>query len=169
MVEYLDIVNEEDEVIGKDTRKNIHDKYKIHRGTHIFVINSKGDLLLQKRSLKKKYYPGFYDASVGCQVLSGESYEEAAIRETKEELGFTPDKLVLICDYNSYSKRQREKRRLFVCYYNGPFNLNESCDEEVEFVKFYPVETIKEDIRSRKKKFTEGFKISFQKYLKTLR
>lgn len=160
-MEYLDIVNEKDEVISRDTRKNVHKKHAIHRGIHVFVINSKNEILLQKRSEKRDYYPGFWDASVGAQVLSGETYEQAAGREVKEELGFEPEDLKKVCDYKSYSKRQRENRRLFVCQAEGPFNFNK---EEVELIKFWPTEKIQEEIEKGERKFTEGFKISFHKY-----
>lgn len=161
MTEFLDIVDEEDSVIGKDTRENIHARHEIHRGVHVLVINSKGEVLLQKRSEKKDYYPGYYDSSVGAQVLSGESYEQAAKRETKEELGFTPKRLVKICDYNSYSKRQREKRRLFVCFSDGPFEIDKN---EVELVDWFSPERISREIEKWEIKFTEGFTISFKKY-----
>lgn len=166
MPEYLDIVDEQDKVKGKDTRENVHALYEIHRGVHVFVVNSKGEILLQKRSKNKDYYPGFYDASVGAQVLSGESYEEAAIRETREELGFVPRMMEKISNYNSYSDRQREKRTLFICYHEGPFEFDKT---ELESVNWYTPAKLVEEIRKGKMKFTEGFKISFEKFLNTKR
>jgi isopentenyldiphosphate isomerase len=162
MEEYLDIVDENDNIVGKDTRHNVHARYEIHRGVHIFVINSKGEILLQKRSKDKDYYPSFYDSSIGAQVMSGEEYEHAAIREAEEELGFIPKNLEKICDYNSYSKRQREKRRLFVCNSDGPFKIDES---EIELIAWFSQDKIIKEIRNKMTKFTEGFKISFNKYL----
>lgn len=161
--EYLDIVDKQDKLIGRDTRKKVHDDFSIHRGVHVLILNAKGELLLQKRSLNKDYYPGFFDISVGAQVAACESYLESAFRETKEELGFQPQKLIKICDYQSYSTRQKENRRLFFCRFKGPFEIDKN---EVEFIKFFPPETIKKEIESNKKQFTEGFKISFDRYLK---
>ncbi|MFC1790197.1 NUDIX domain-containing protein [Patescibacteria group bacterium] len=149
-----------------NTRKNIHKNYQIHRGVHVFVSNSNKELLIQKRSEKKDYYPGFFDASVGAQVLATESYKNAALRETQEELGFKPKSLTKICDYKSYSSRQKENRRLFVCQSNGPFKIDK---EEVEFVKFYPIEGVREEINKGEKQFTEGFKISFENFLRNLK
>jgi isopentenyl-diphosphate delta-isomerase type 1 len=163
MAEFLDIVDEDDEVIGRDTRENVHARHKTHRGVHVFVLNSRGEILLQKRSEKRDYYPGYYDASVGAHVLSGETYKQAAKRETKEELGFQPSGLERICDYNSYSARQKEKRRLFVCHSEGPFDID---TEEVESVEWWPPERIREEIERGKMKFTEGFKLSFRKFIK---
>ena len=162
MEEKLDIVDEQDDVVGKDTRKNIHQNHQIHRGIHVLVVNSKREILLQRRSEKKDYYPGFYDASVGAHIFSGESYQKAAFRETQEELGFRPMKLIKVCDYKSYSLRQRENRRLFKCHYNGPFKIDR---EEVDLVKFFSIKAVEKEIKKGKMKLTEGFKISFKKYI----
>jgi isopentenyldiphosphate isomerase len=156
--EYLDIVDEDDKVTGRDTRDNVHKNYQIHRGIHVLVINSKGEILIQKRSKNKSYYPGYYDASVGAQVKSGETYEEAALRETNEELGFIPDNLIKICDYKSYSERQRENRRLFICHHEGPFEFDHT---ELEAVKFILPTEIQKMIDGGEP-FTEGFKTSFK-------
>ena len=132
--EYLDIVNEADEVIGRDTRDNVHARHEIHRGVHVFVTNSKGEPLLQKRSLEVSYYPGYWDASVGGQVASGETYLDAATRELAEELGCRSCSLELIGKYNSYSERQREKRALFLCENDGPFHPAGAEIAALEFV-----------------------------------
>ena len=163
MDEYLDIANEKDEVVGRDTRENVHGKSKIHREVHVFIINpSTKEILVQKRSENVDYKPGYYDVSVGAHVLSRESYKQSAIRECKEELGFDPEKMERVFDYKSYSDRQRVNRRLFVCYSYGPFRINK---EEVESVRFNSPANIQKDIETGRMKFTEGFKISFRHYL----
>ena len=160
--EYLDIVNEKDEIIGRGKRNNIHLNHQIHRGIHIFIINSKKNILLQKRSTKKTYYPGFWDASVGAQVLSQETYKKAALRELHEELGISakPNELKIIGNYKSYSPRQRENRRLFIYRSDGPFTVDQN---EVEKIEFWPIKKIKKAVKSGRK-FTQGFKISFRKF-----
>lgn len=163
MPEYMDIVNENDEVTGRDTRKNIHDTYKIHRGVHVLIRNSEGEILIQKRSLSKDYYPGYYDISVGAQVASGESYEECAERELAEELGCSAPILIPVAYYDAFSSRQREKRKLFLYTYDGPFRIDPSEVEEIEFVS-------SEDIARvlRERSFTEGCKKSlylFTRYI----
>jgi len=161
MAELLDIVSEDDVVIGKDTRENIHQKHLIHRGIHVLVINRQKEILLQKRSKLVDYYPGYFDASVGVHVLSGETYEQAAVRETQEELGFRPQKLIKIADYHSYSERQKENRRLFLYYHD---ELPKSISKEVASVAFYSSDKIQQMIKEHHL-FTVGFTISFNKYL----
>ncbi len=160
MEEMMDIVDEDDRVIGRDTRKAVHKNYAIHRGIHILVLNDKGEILVQRRSQKKNDFPGFLDASVGGQVMSGETYEDAAHRELKEELGLSED-IVYMCDYNAYSPRQREKRRVFLCFFNGPFIPD---PEEIEDVFFMSETEISE--QATRKNYTEGFLKSFALYKK---
>lgn len=133
-VEYLDIVNDDDEVVGRDTRRNVHDNYQIHRGVHVVVVNGHGQVLIQRRSMLKDYCPGLLDMSVGAQVGSGETYEEAAARELREELGCHDGPLRFLAGYDAYSVRQREKRRIFIHECDGPFFPDPAEVESVQFV-----------------------------------
>lgn len=87
MDEYLDLVDSQDNVIGKKLRSEI---YAMHlsnfRVINAFVINSKGELWIPRRAADKRIFPLCLDMSVGGHVESGESYEETFRRETKEEL-----------------------------------------------------------------------------------
>lgn len=159
VTEYMDIVDEHDNVIGRDTRKNVHDNYQIHRGVHVFVVDSAGRMLIQRRSMTKDYYPGYYDIAVGGQVASGESYEQAAARELREELGCHDGPLTFVADYDAFSPRQREKRRIFEHRCDGPFDINA---EEVECIELLALDELTEALEQRS--FTEGFRRSLQIY-----
>ncbi len=78
--EYLDIVDENDKVIGKDIRENIYAKGLDHdiREINIFVFNSQCKLLLPKRSMDRRIFPGCFDFSCGEHVVSGEDYNQAS-------------------------------------------------------------------------------------------
>jgi isopentenyldiphosphate isomerase len=154
--EYMDIVNEDDEVIGRDTRENVHARHEIHRGVHVFVVNARGELLLQLRSATTATYPGHWDASVGGQVGAGETYLAAARRELAEELGCRADTLELVGKYNSYSARQREKRTLFVHRCDGPFH---PAADEIDAIRFVAPSEIPTAMCEAP--FTDGFRRSF--------
>lgn len=68
--EIFDVVDEADRVVGRATRAVVHRDGLRHRAAHVFLLNSRGELFLQRRSLD-----------------AGESYVEAARRELAEELG----------------------------------------------------------------------------------
>ena len=78
-VEFFDIVNEADEIIGK-IRENEQNTVKPSqlRFINIIVINNDNMIVVPKRSSNRKLFPNCYDFSVGGHVNSGENYEEAA-------------------------------------------------------------------------------------------
>ena len=88
MKERFDVLNELGEFTGETaTREDCHGKGLWHRAVYAFVINDKGNILLQKRSANKKLWPNMWDVTVGGHVDAGEFGRQALIREVKEELG----------------------------------------------------------------------------------
>lgn len=57
----------------------------------VWIVNSRGELLIQQRDPAKPNWPSYWCESAGGAVVSGEEPDTAAIRETQEEIGFTPD------------------------------------------------------------------------------
>lgn len=86
-MEWLDIVDVNDKVVGKETRAVIHKEGHLHRSTHIVLNNSKGDVFVQLRSKNKDIGGGLWDTSAAGHVDSGEVYLQCAVRELQEELG----------------------------------------------------------------------------------
>ncbi|MBN2067510.1 MAG: NUDIX domain-containing protein [Candidatus Diapherotrites archaeon] len=157
--EFLPVVDENDSVVGKVLRDECHKKGLLHRSVHIFIFNSKGDLLLQMRSKKMDLYPGFFTSSASGHVSYGETYQEAAEKELAEELG-ADIKLELFGKYNISSEWDNHFVSLFVGHSDGPFNPDAS---EVEFVKFCPIPEIKRLME--KEKFSPNFKACFENYI----
>lgn len=87
--EIFDIVDSADNVIGQAPRSEVHARGLLHRAVNIFVFNTAGRLLLQKRSAAKDEFPGCYTSSASGHLSAGETYDEAAPRELKEELGLS--------------------------------------------------------------------------------
>lgn len=87
-MEYIDIFDENNNPIGKIKEKQqAHEDGNFHRTAHVWIINDKNELLLQKRSASKKSHPNCWDISGAGHIRAGESVTEGAIRELKEELG----------------------------------------------------------------------------------
>ena len=85
--EIFDVVNEHDEVIGRRPRCEVHRLGLKHRAVHVLVFNSRGEVFLQKRSMKKDTAAGLWDSSSSGHVDSGEEYDACAVRELGEEIG----------------------------------------------------------------------------------
>jgi len=161
-MEYLDIVNNNDEVIGQCTVSESYDKLLPHRISHIFIFNNEGKMLLQKRTEEEKFCPNHWSTAVGGHVQAGESYEEAAIREYEEELR-TKSELEFI-GKTIYEKENIPKKFLtiFKSNFNGPYNINL---DEVAAVDSFSIEEIKNMIESGEKFLPELLFILEKYYL----
>ncbi len=137
--EIVVLVNENDQVIGDAPRSQVRKHALIHRVTYILVFNDCGELLLQKRTLLKDLYPGYYDAAAGGVIKAGESYDISAARELEEELGIADAPLQAHFDYYFEATDNRCWGRVFSCQHNGPFRLQAS---EVVSAEFVPVKNV---------------------------
>lgn len=93
----FDIVNEDGSNAGyQASREEVHKKGLWHKTVHVWVMNSKGHLLLQKRTMTKETFPGYWDISCAGHIDAGEIPLRAAVRELEEELGFIVDEKELV-------------------------------------------------------------------------
>ena len=143
--EDLDIVDENDRVIGRAARSEVHGNPSLlHRVVHVLVFDGEGRLFLQKRADDKDVQPGKWDTSVGGHVDSGEERMEAAFRELSEELGVPPSgrkppELVFLHAYTHSNDYESESVRTWMCRWDGPFVLQES---EISEGRFWSVDEI---------------------------
>jgi 16S rRNA (adenine1518-N6/adenine1519-N6)-dimethyltransferase len=84
--EIFDVTDEHDNVIGQAPRSEVHARGLLHRAVHVFVLNTAGRLLLQKRSAEKDEFPQYFTSSASGHVSAGETFDECAPRELEEEL-----------------------------------------------------------------------------------
>ncbi len=112
MKEKLDIVDEDDEVIGVKSREKAHTEGSRHRSVMFFVFNPEGKILMTKRSKDKRFYPGRWSIVLGGHVTSGFSYEEALEKEMKEEIGIVPD-YEMLGSFQKDLKEEKENVKLF--------------------------------------------------------
>ncbi len=139
--EIFDIVDEQGRVIGSAARSVAHgDPRLIHRSVHVLVLNGRGELFLQKRSLSKDIQPGRWDSSVGGHVDRGEEVAAAAHRELREELGVGGASLEPIYRYLWRSAVETELVTSYLCHHEGPFALGREEIDEGRFWSFTEIE-----------------------------
>jgi 8-oxo-dGTP pyrophosphatase MutT (NUDIX family) len=85
--EILDIVDENDRVIGQSPRGEAYARGLRHRCVFIQARDAEGRIFVHRRTPTKLVFPSLYDMFVGGVVGAGESYDDAALREAEEELG----------------------------------------------------------------------------------
>ena len=137
--EIVIIVDEQNNVVGAMPRREMRSARLPHRATYILVFNSRGELYVQKRTHTKDVFPGCYDVTAGGVVLTGESYEEGAVRELDEELGIRRVPLTQLFDFYYEDEHIRVWGETFSCLYDGKLLLQE---EEVESGAFMKIEEV---------------------------
>jgi isopentenyldiphosphate isomerase len=136
--ELIRCFNEQGEEIEPHTRLEVHAlplKYW-HATTAIHVVNKKGELLCSKRSLKLDQKPGCWQTCFGGHVNAGQTYEEGALKELKEESGIEAslNELIYIDDYKSLENKHFGKAFTYILE-GGLENIN-FTDGEVTEVKW---------------------------------
>ena len=87
--ELVDVVDEEDRVIGVTTRSAMRSGRLRHRTAFVLVWSPTGEVLVHRRAQDKDVWPGRWDLAAGGVLARGESYDDGAARELAEELGIT--------------------------------------------------------------------------------
>lgn len=147
--ELIDILDENGNMAGViKPKKEAHRKGLLHKVVHVWIYNSKGEVLIQKRSLVKPSYPGLWDISVAGHVSTGEKPEDAAVREMHEELGIKIRKndlhFIEIKKLSQIDPKLNWYNKEFAYIYLWRFDGNTSKfrlqEEEVDSVRFIPLE-----------------------------
>lgn len=162
--EELYVVDEDDNVIGHAPRSECHRRKLMHRSVYVIVFNDRGEVFLQKRSLKKDLYPGYEACSASGHVGYGESYEETARRELMEELGIEAP-VREVCKFKCFSDEEREISALFICHYNGPLKPN---NEEISGGEFVSIQDLRRILERGERKFAYGSILALKEFLKYL-
>ena len=137
-------------------REYIHDNNLLHNEVSVFILNSNKEILLQKRSMTKKFNPGKWGLCAG-HVSYDETLEDAALREIKEEIGLDiglgdlnpiGDKLVLLYDKGAHIT------------YHYYIKVDKSSDdfiiqkEELSEVKWFLIDDVLKMIKSKDNSIT---------------
>ncbi|MFH1770610.1 MAG: NUDIX domain-containing protein [archaeon] len=170
MEELLEIIDENDNIIGHATYKEAHEKGLLHRASDVFVFkdDSYQEMLLNLRSKKMKY-PGTL-CNPGGHPKPGETPIETAKTELQEEMFFEhqlPEELVFekMLEENFRIDKEHTIITLYRVIYPGPFYND---PKEVEDFFFMKMDDLIKDIKDNPEKYSLFFRMMFAKYLKLL-
>ena len=152
--EIFDVVNERDEIIGARPRSEVHRLRLKHRAVHVLVFNTRGEVFLQKRSMKKDCFPGAWDSSASGHLDRGESYDACAVRELQEELGLrvtqAPERLFKV---DACPQTGQEHVWVYRCQAEGPFTLH---PDEIERGEWFAPDAVTRWMAERPEEFAGG-------------
>ena len=87
-MEEVILVNDSDEMIGTAEKLKAHQQALLHRALSIFILNDKGEMLLQQRAFNKYHSGGLWTNACCTHPKPNEDILFAAHRRLKEEMGF---------------------------------------------------------------------------------
>lgn len=143
--EWVDLVNRDNEVIGRALRSEVRQKNLLHRGIAVLVKNSRGEVYVHQRTATKDLFPSLYDMFVGGVVGSGEEYLPAALREAREELGVEVSELDFMFDHLYEGPKNFSWIRCYEVVWDGPIRHQE---EEIQWGAWVPETELEEWARS---------------------
>lgn len=123
--------------------ENMESEFK--QSVHTWIINSKQELLLQKRSANKKHNPNKW-ANTGGGIKHDETSIEAVVRECKEELGIDVD--VKNLEYKMTLQREYDYVDIYVLYQDTDINSIKYQESEVSDVKYFTFQEIEQMINN---------------------
>jgi isopentenyl-diphosphate delta-isomerase len=165
--EKLVLVDEHDNAIGSCEKLEAHQKGILHRAFSIFIFNSKGELLLQKRANSKYHSAGLWTNTCCGHPRSGEDILGAAMRRLKEEMGFS-------CELTKafhFTYNEKLENGLIENEYDhvffGEYNSDPMPDPlEASAWKFVNCDILKKEIKEKPEQFTIWFRLCFDKVYK---
>lgn len=159
------LVNRNDRPIGLMPKMEAHEKALLHRAFSVFVMNDKGQTMLQQRAADKYHSPLLWTNTCCSHQREGETNIEAGKRRLREEMGFETElKELFSFIYKApfdNGLTEHELDHVMMGHFNGTPNINP--DEVADWKWMYP-EEIKADIKKSPEKYTAWFKIIFDRF-----
>ena len=167
MQEYVILVDRMGREIGTEEKLKAHREGKLHRAFSIFIFNTPGELLLQKRSETKYHSGGLWTNTCCSHPRLGESHYCAARRRLNEEMGFDCELMELFSFiYHANLENnlfEHELDLVFVGRYDGQPVPN---PDEVDDWKWVDIEALKQDVGENPERYTYWFKLVLDRVLK---
>ncbi|MFD0861170.1 isopentenyl-diphosphate Delta-isomerase [Sungkyunkwania multivorans] len=159
------LVNERDEQIGLMNKLEAHEKALLHRAFSVFILNEKGELMLQQRAKHKYHSPGLWTNTCCSHQRAGESNIAAGKRRLQEEMGFVTEleesiSFIYKAPFDN-GLTEHEYDHVLVGYYEAAPSINK---DEVASWKWMQLEEVKKDIEQQPELYTAWFKIIFEKF-----
>ena len=165
MEEQVILVDEQDNPIGLMPKLEAHQKAVLHRAFSVFILNAKGELMLQQRAKHKYHSPALWTNTCCSHQRQGETNVQAGMRRLQEEMGFTTDlKEIISFIYKApfdNGLTEHEFDHVLIGYYEDSPIIN---DDEVADWKWMPLEDVKNDIDTNPENYTVWFVIIFTKF-----
>jgi isopentenyl-diphosphate delta-isomerase len=162
--DFVILVDANDNEIGVMQKMEAHKKALLHRAISVFICNSNGDWLLQKRALQKYHSNGLWTNASCSHPFPGESSFEAANRRLMEEMGMKAD-LVEIFNFTYKEPLDNEltEHELDHVFFGITDEKPIINSDEVDEWKYVPFNELEADIENNPENYTVWFLKIFER------
>jgi isopentenyl-diphosphate delta-isomerase len=170
MSDQVVLVNEEDEAVGLMPKLEAHQKGMLHRAFSVFIFNSKGEMLLQRRAFGKYHSEGLWSNTCCSHPFPDESTHHAAVRRLQEEMGIATDlNFLFTFQYHAALENGLTENELDHVFWGVSDDLPSINTEEVCDFKYLKMSEIKADIDQNPTHYTEWLKICFDEVFEKIK
>lgn len=159
------LVDENDRQIGTMPKMEAHEKALLHRAFSVFIMNDKGETMLQQRAADKYHSPLLWTNTCCSHQRVGESNIEAGQRRLQEEMGFVTglDELISFVYKAPFDNglTEHEFDHVMIGSYEGKPDIN---PDEVAAWKWMKPQAVRDDIDEHPDRYTAWFKIIFERF-----
>lgn len=157
---YVDVVDDEDRVVGQALRSELVDASLNFRVAHVFAFNSEGWLLLGQLGTVRTNDPGKWGSSVAAHLAAGESYADAAQRRLREELGVTSS----VHFVAKVPFRERSSLKFVGLFDTTADSVTIEEPDHVAALSYRPLEQVALELDEDPDRFTATFRCLFDRY-----
>ncbi|MEZ5277972.1 MAG: isopentenyl-diphosphate Delta-isomerase [Opitutaceae bacterium] len=170
-MEQVILVDTQDRPMGVMSKLEAHlNGGRLHRALSVFLMNTEGELLLQRRALEKYHFPGLWSNTCCTHPRPGESTRAAAVRRLSEEMGIICDlEPAFVFRYEADCESgltEREVDHVFSGTYSGPVDPDPG---EVADYRWIPLEALADQVADEPFLFTPWLRIALPRVRRFLR
>lgn len=159
------LVTPEDQVVGTMPKMEAHEKAVLHRAFSVFVLNDRGETMLQQRAAHKYHSPLLWTNTCCSHQRLGETNIEAGKRRLMEEMGFETElrelfSFIYKAPFDN-GLTEHELDHVLLGYYSGTPEIN---PDEVAAWKWMGLDEIRQELEESPEDYTAWFRIIFNRF-----
>tara|TARA_B110000483_G_C18193454_1_gene541980 strand:+ start:986 stop:1498 length:513 start_codon:yes stop_codon:yes gene_type:complete len=164
MVDYVVLVNKKDQEIGTMEKMEAHQKGLLHRAFSVFILNSKGEMLIHRRALGKYHSPGLWTNTCCSHPRPNETVLDAANRRLDEEMGMgeSLSEVVSFVYHHKFDNGlvEHEFDHILTGISDALPSINE---DEVDSYKYMGIEELEQSMKQNPDDYSIWFKLAYPK------
>jgi len=173
-LQYLCLVDEKGQFLGEEEKETCHvGEGLLHSAFLVMIFNEKNELMIARRSAKKRLWPGYWDGSVASHYYKDRGEHETVVNRLQDEIGVSSENLEYLFKFRYQANyegigSENEICDIFRIKDIDPEDLSINLDEISEF-RYMSLAHVRKDIHYNVRRYTPWFVKALEMFLKSRR